>query len=54
MSIFQNQTTPLHPLPPQRIGQGVYDLAFIMDADGIILELLHLKETLVVEMPQAW
>eukprot|EP00752_Nemacystus_decipiens_P018377 g16486.t1 len=37
----------------QRIGQDVFDLAFIMDADGVLLELLHKKDTLDVDMPQA-
>lgn len=38
----------------QRIGQDVVDLAFIMDADGVLLELIHRKFTLDTEMPQAW
>lgn len=38
----------------QRIGQEVFDLAFIMDADGVLLELVHRKATLDIHMPQAW
>lgn len=38
----------------QRIGQDVYDLAFIVDADGVLLELLHQKLNIDTEMPQAW
>lgn len=38
----------------QRIGQDIFDLAFIMDADGVLLELVHQKFTLDTEMPQAW
>ncbi|CAM9621696.1 unnamed protein product [Pylaiella littoralis] len=38
----------------QRIGQDIFDLAFIMDADGVLLELVHKKDTLDVDMPKAW
>ncbi|CAM9945985.1 unnamed protein product [Scytosiphon promiscuus] len=38
----------------QRIGQDIFELAFIMDADGVLLELVHKKDTLDVDMPQAW
>lgn len=38
----------------QRIGREVYDIAFIMDADGVLLELLNPKLTLDSDMPQAW
>ena len=41
---------PCTPLPvrvlAQRIGQDIFDLAFIMDADGELLQLLHKKDTL--------
>ncbi|CAB1106239.1 unnamed protein product [Ectocarpus sp. CCAP 1310/34] len=38
----------------QRIGQEIFDLAFVMDADGVLLELVHKKDTLDIDMPQAW
>lgn len=38
----------------QRIGQDVYDLAFIMDADGVLLELLHHKLSIDTVLPPAW
>lgn len=38
----------------QRIGQDVFDLAFIMDADGVLIELLHHKLALETETPLAW
>lgn len=44
----------LHPPGVQRIGQDIFDLAFIMDADGVLLELVHKKDILAVDMPQAW
>lgn len=44
----------LDPPRVQRIGQDIFDLAFIMDADGVLLELVHKKDTLAVDMPQAW
>lgn len=54
---LQPPVSPLSIPPsliPKRIGQDVYDVAFITDADGVLLELLHRKITLDMDMPQAW
>lgn len=53
-SPLTNTRTPQPGARAQRIGQDIYDLAFIMDADGVLLELVHKKDTLAVDMPQAW
>ncbi|CAB9513946.1 glyoxalase bleomycin resistance protein dioxygenase [Seminavis robusta] len=43
-------------LPPQQqmIGQGVYELAFLYDADGALVELLHKQTQLEQTVDSGW
>lgn len=43
-------------LPPrqQMIGQLVYELAFLYDADGCLVELLHLKDQVTQQVESGW
>lgn len=43
-------------LPPrqQLIGQYIFELAFILDADGCLIELLHEKRKLMQAMDSGW
>lgn len=43
----------LQPLQ-QIIGSSVYEMAFLYDADGCLVELLHFQKTLPQEMESGW
>ena len=55
-SVAQFNRTIRVALPPrqQMIGQEVYELAFIMDADGALVELLHLQTVLEQCVNSGW
>ncbi len=43
-------------MPPKQqiIGRQVYELAFLYDADGCLIELLHLQNELPQQLDSGW
>lgn len=52
--LFQRSVKLVLPPYQQMIGQDVFELAFIHDADGALLELLRFQTRLPTEMDPDW
>lgn len=52
--LFQRSVKLVLPPYQQMIGQDVFELAFINDADGVLLELLRFQTTLPYPMKPDW